>query len=328
MKARGEPLVETEAAGGDRRAVARRRRCRRARLCRERPPHCAIEVLDPAARPSARPGPALPALDAGPPFDRTGTTLLEAVMLGVGDALRADPRVFVFGEDVGGTYGNAFLLLRPLLEEFGDRIINSPLAEGAVLGVCVGAALAGQRPIGEMQFNDFVATGFNQLVNNAAKIRYRWGGSVPMVVRMPWGGLRSCRPVPQPEHRAVVLSHAGAEDRRAVDAARRARADGEPRSPIPIRCSTTSTSRSIAIRASSRRSERRAGADADRHGGAPARRQRPRDHLVRRLRARRAARRRAARGRRDRGERPRSPLARAARSRAPCWPARATAAAC
>jgi 2-oxoisovalerate dehydrogenase E1 component beta subunit len=102
--------------------------------------------------------------------------------------------VFLYGEDVGGNYGNAFLLLRPLLKEFGDRLINSPLAEGAVLGVCVGAALAGQRPIGEIQFNDFVATGFNQLVNNAAKIRYRWGGSVPMVVRMPWGGLRHAGP--------------------------------------------------------------------------------------------------------------------------------------
>jgi 2-oxoisovalerate dehydrogenase E1 component beta subunit len=100
----------------------------------------------------------------------------------------------VYGEDVGGQYGNAFLLLRPLLEEFGDRLINSPLAESAVLGVCVGAALAGQRPIGEMQFNDFVATGFNQLVNNAAKIRYRWGASVPMVVRMPFGGLRYAGP--------------------------------------------------------------------------------------------------------------------------------------
>jgi 2-oxoisovalerate dehydrogenase E1 component beta subunit len=115
-------------------------------------------------------------------------------MLGVGDALRADPRVFVYGEDVGGKYGNAFLLLRPLLPDFGDRILNSPLAEGAVLGVCVGAALAGQRPIGEIQFNDFVATGFNQLVNNAAKIRYRWGADVPMVVRMPWGGLRHAGP--------------------------------------------------------------------------------------------------------------------------------------
>ena len=133
-------------------------------------------------------------VEAAPPFDAKGRTLLDAVMLGVGDALRADPRVFVYGQDVGGSYGNAFLLLRPLLKEFGDRILNSPLAEGAILGVCVGAALAGQRPIGEIQFNDFVATGFNQLVNNAAKIRYRWGGGVPMVVRMPFGGLRHAGP--------------------------------------------------------------------------------------------------------------------------------------
>ena len=156
-----------------------------------------VEVLDPQIRLHLlirETDPPLPPLEAGAPFDRTGSTLLEAVMLGVGDALRADPSVFVFGEDVGGSYGNAFLLLRPLLQEFGDRIINSPLAEGAVLGACVGAALAGHRPIGEMQFNDFVATGFNQLVNNAAKIRYRWGGSVPMVVRMPWGGLRHAGP--------------------------------------------------------------------------------------------------------------------------------------
>jgi len=152
-----------------------------------------IEILDPEVRRSLGAAP-LPDVNSGPPFDRAGATLLEAVMLGVGDALRADSRVFVYGQDVGGSYGNAFLLLRPLLEEFGDRLINSPLAEGAVLGVCVGAALAGQRPIGEMQFNDFVATGFNQLVNNAAKIRYRWGGSVPMVVRMPWGGLRHAGP--------------------------------------------------------------------------------------------------------------------------------------
>jgi 2-oxoisovalerate dehydrogenase E1 component len=157
-------------------------------------PRTRVEVLDPAWRGTIDLAAPLPPLDPGPPFDRKGRTFLEAVMLGVRDALRRDPRVFVFGEDVGGTYGNAFLLLRPLLEEFGDRILNSPLAEGAVLGACVGAALAGHRPIGEMQFNDFVATGFNQLVNNAAKIRYRWGGSVPMVVRMPWGGLRHAGP--------------------------------------------------------------------------------------------------------------------------------------
>jgi 2-oxoisovalerate dehydrogenase E1 component len=133
-------------------------------------------------------------VETGPPFDPKGKTFLEAVMLGVGDALRNDPRAFVYGEDVGGKYGNAFLLLRPLLGEFGDRIINSILSEGATIGVCVGAALAGMRPIGEIQFNDFVATGFNQLVNNAAKIHYRWGASVPMVLRMPWGGLRHAGP--------------------------------------------------------------------------------------------------------------------------------------
>ncbi len=162
------------------------------------PPRTHVEVLDPEARlttgvSGTRVSEGL-ALDPGPPVDPKGRTFLEAVMLGVGDALRADPRVFVYGQDVGGKYGNAFLLLRPLLNDFGDRILNSPLAEGAILGVCVGAALAGQRPIGEMQFNDFVATGFNQLVNNAAKIRYRWGADVPMVVRMPFGGLRHAGP--------------------------------------------------------------------------------------------------------------------------------------
>jgi 2-oxoisovalerate dehydrogenase E1 component beta subunit len=156
-------------------------------------PRRRVEVLDPNARSTAS-DTTLPDIAAARPFDRKGQTFLEAVAMGIADALRSDERVFVFGEDVGGAYGNAFLLLRPLLKEFGNRIIDSPLAEGAVLGVCVGAALAGQRPIGEMQFNDFVATGFNQVVNNAAKIRYRWGGSVPMVLRMPWGGLRHAGP--------------------------------------------------------------------------------------------------------------------------------------
>jgi 2-oxoisovalerate dehydrogenase E1 component len=158
------------------------------------PPRLRIEVLDPAERLTVDLSPGLPPLEQGPEYDAKGTTFLEAVMLGIRDAFDADPRVFVYGEDVGGRYGNAFLLLHPLLKDFSDRLVNSPLAESGVLGVCVGAALAGLRPIGEMQFNDFVATGFNQLVNNAAKIRYRWGGSVPMVVRMPWGGLRHAGP--------------------------------------------------------------------------------------------------------------------------------------
>jgi 2-oxoisovalerate dehydrogenase E1 component beta subunit len=141
-----------------------------------------------------RKAPPLPPVEDAPPHDPKGATFLEAITLAVADALRADPLAFVYGEDVGGKYGNAFLLLRPLLAEFEDRILNSPITEAGVLGVCVGAALAGARPIGEIQFNDFVATGFNQLVNNAAKVRYRWGGGVPMVVRMPWGGLRRAGP--------------------------------------------------------------------------------------------------------------------------------------
>jgi 2-oxoisovalerate dehydrogenase E1 component len=174
-------------------------------------PRQRIEVLDPQIRLNVDPVSAsvrvkrdvgggedarggLPPLEPGPPFDTSGRTFLEGVTLGLADALRSDWRVFLYGEDVGRRYGNAFLLLRPLLKEFGDRLINSPLAEGAVLGVCVGAALAGQRPVGEIQFNDFVATGFNELVNNAAKIRYRWGADVPMVVRMPFGGLRHAGP--------------------------------------------------------------------------------------------------------------------------------------
>ncbi|HSN68909.1 MAG TPA: thiamine pyrophosphate-dependent enzyme, partial [Thermoanaerobaculia bacterium] len=151
-----------------------------------------VEVLDDARRNAGRAP--LPEVEPAPPFDPKGKTFLEAVMLGVGDALRADPRVFVYGEDVGGAYGNAFLLLRPLLAEFGARILNAPIAEGGIIGVCAGAAMAGMRPIGEIQFNDFVATGFNQLVNNAAKARYRFGAGVPMVLRMPWGGLRHAGP--------------------------------------------------------------------------------------------------------------------------------------
>ncbi|ANM29453.1 hypothetical protein ABI59_07445 [Acidobacteria bacterium Mor1] len=153
-----------------------------------------IEVLEDRSPLRSRPLPPLPDVEKAPAFDPKGNTFLEAVMMGVGDALAADDRTFVYGQDCGGKYGNAFLLLRPLLEKHSSQIWNSTLSEAGILGACTGAALAGLRPIGEIQFNDFVATGFNQLVNNAAKIRYRWGGSVPMVVRMPWGGLRKAGP--------------------------------------------------------------------------------------------------------------------------------------
>jgi len=113
----------------------------------------------------------------------------EAVRLGMQELLEDDPRVFLLGEDIGGRYGGAFGVTRGLAKKFGpDRVLNTPLAESAIVGCAVGAALLGKRPIVEMQFADFLAPGFNALVNNAAKLHWRYGKRVPMVVRLPYGG--------------------------------------------------------------------------------------------------------------------------------------------
>jgi len=115
-------------------------------------------------------------------------TYLEAIRLAMLEEMEKDERVFVLGEDVG-IYGGAFRVTAGFLEKFGEgRIIDTPVSETAIIGAAVGAALMGMRPIAEMQFIDFIACGFNQLVNYAAKSRYRWGGGVPIVVRGPCGG--------------------------------------------------------------------------------------------------------------------------------------------
>ncbi len=113
----------------------------------------------------------------------------EAVRQAIVEAMEEDERVFVLGEDVGGRYGGAFGVTRGLVKRFGGaRCLNMPLAESAIVGCAVGAALEGMRPIAEMQFADFLAPGFNALVNNAAKVFWRWGRPVPLVVRLPYGG--------------------------------------------------------------------------------------------------------------------------------------------
>jgi len=115
-------------------------------------------------------------------------TYLEAVRQAMFDEMEKDERVFILGEDVG-TYGGAFRATAGFLERFGERrVIDTPVSETAIVGAAIGAALMGLRPIAEMQFIDFIACGFNQLVNYAAKSRYRWGGGVPLVVRGPCGG--------------------------------------------------------------------------------------------------------------------------------------------
>jgi len=133
-------------------------------------------------------------LEVTPAFDRKGNTYLDAVGRGLREILDDDTNAFIIGEDVGAPYGNAFLLTKEACDAHPDRVMNAPIAEGGIIGACVGAALDGRRPLGEMQFNDFVASGFNELVNNAAKMRYRTGHGVPMVLRMPWGGLRRAGP--------------------------------------------------------------------------------------------------------------------------------------
>ncbi len=112
----------------------------------------------------------------------------EALRQAIVEEMEADARVFVLGEDVGGRYGGAFGVTRGLARQFGpERCLNTPLSESAIVGCGVGAALAGMRPVVEMQFADFLAPAFNALVNNAAKIHWRFGRAVPLVVRLPYG---------------------------------------------------------------------------------------------------------------------------------------------
>jgi 2-oxoisovalerate dehydrogenase E1 component beta subunit len=115
-------------------------------------------------------------------------TYLEAISDALRVALREDPRVLLLGEDIGA-FGGAFKVTVGLQEEFGaDRVIDTPISEEAMIGGAVGAAIVGMRPVCEMQFADFVACGFDQLVNVAGKLHWRSGLAAPIVVRLPSGG--------------------------------------------------------------------------------------------------------------------------------------------
>ncbi|MBP6702524.1 MAG: alpha-ketoacid dehydrogenase subunit beta [Vicinamibacteria bacterium] len=114
-------------------------------------------------------------------------TYLEAIRQAMEQEMERDRRVFILGEDVGN-YGGAFRVTQGFLEKFGpERIIDTPISETGLIGAAIGASLFGMRPIAELQFIDFIACGFNQIVNYAAKSRYRWGGGVPIVIRGPAG---------------------------------------------------------------------------------------------------------------------------------------------
>ena len=115
---------------------------------------------------------------------------LEAIREALLEEMERDPSVFVLGEDVG-PYGGAFGVTQGLAEKFGElRVLDTPISESAIVGISIGASLRGYRPVAEMQFADFISCGFDQIVNQAATLRYRYGGraSVPIVVRAPSGG--------------------------------------------------------------------------------------------------------------------------------------------
>jgi pyruvate/2-oxoglutarate/acetoin dehydrogenase E1 component len=115
-------------------------------------------------------------------------TYLQAISDGLREEMRRDESVFCLGEDIG-TFGGAFKVTDGFIEEFGaDRVLDTPLAENLIIGASVGAAVEGMKPVSEMQFADFISCGFDQLVNVAAKLHYRQGVAVPMVVRLPSGG--------------------------------------------------------------------------------------------------------------------------------------------
>jgi len=114
-------------------------------------------------------------------------TYVEAIRQGIWEEMERDPSVFLLGEDIG-VYGGAFKVTAGMLERFGeDRVIDTPISESAIVGAAIGAALMGMRPVVEMQFMDFIACGFDQIVNMAAKLHYRWGPAVPIVIRGPSG---------------------------------------------------------------------------------------------------------------------------------------------
>jgi 2-oxoisovalerate dehydrogenase E1 component beta subunit len=102
--------------------------------------------------------------------------------------MERDESVYILGEDVG-IYGGAFKVTKGMLDHFGEnRVLDMPISESAIVGAAIGSALVGMRPIAEMQFIDFISCAFDQIVNFAAKCRYRWGAGVPIVVRGPCGG--------------------------------------------------------------------------------------------------------------------------------------------
>ena len=121
-------------------------------------------------------------------------TYLEAIREAQAKVLRDDPRVFIYGQDIGGAFGGAFKATKGLAKEFPGRVLNTPISEDAMVGTAIGAALEGMRPIVEMQFADFSSIALNQILNNAGTHYWRTNLPVPITVRLPSGGTKGSGP--------------------------------------------------------------------------------------------------------------------------------------
>ena len=128
-------------------------------------------------------------------------SIAEALRDGIAEEMRRDPAVFCLGEDIAvpGGWGGAFTVTLGLEKEFPDRMLNTPIAELGFFGAAVGAAIMGMRPIVDVQYGDFLFLAMDQIVNNAAKLRYMSGGTikVPMVMRAPIGATGRGRSTPR-----------------------------------------------------------------------------------------------------------------------------------
>jgi len=135
-------------------------------------------------------------------------TYLEAIREAQARALADDPRVFIYGQDVGA-FGGAFKATKNLANEFPGRVLDAPISEDAIMGLAVGAAIEGMRPIVEMQFADFSTTGFNQIVNQAATLFWRTKVPCPVVVRLPCGGTSGSGPFHSQTMESVYAHYPG-----------------------------------------------------------------------------------------------------------------------
>jgi pyruvate/2-oxoglutarate/acetoin dehydrogenase E1 component len=135
-------------------------------------------------------------------------TYLEAIREAQYRALSDDPRVFIYGQDVGA-FGGAFKATKGLAQEFPSRVLDAPISEDAIIGTAIGAAIEGMRPIVEMQFADFSTCGLNQIVNHAATLYWRTNVPCPIVVRLPSGGTAGAGPFHSQSMEALYAHYPG-----------------------------------------------------------------------------------------------------------------------